>query len=614
VRGHNQIRLMLLGLLLLAMPAWAQLKVGDDVSMTMTGTIGSGYSGDYGNTLASDHGLGVNGDAQVNGYFYNPNFLNFYVRPMYDRSQENSGSGSLTEASSISAGAGIFAGSHFPGSISFGKSYGSTGNYGLPGIQGFTTSNDTTSFGIGWSELLPGLPPLSASYSQSSSSSSIFGSDQDDHSSQRVFTLQSQYRLHGWMNSARFSDIGSHTELPSFLTAGETIETDENSKTFVFSTNHKLPMQGGLSLSYSYGSFNGEGNGTSTSGSDQTFTGNASFRPWTRLTTNFGFQYDTSLNGLVEEQLISAGSVAPQVNFGSQSRSLSVYNFDSVAIAKGLNASFDFTRTQQELYGYSVAIDHVSAVVNYNFHKPLWGAVNFYAGLNDQATEGGNQGTGLVAGANFNKRMAGFEVGASFGYAQDVQTVLATQVTSDYSYIANAKRSLTRHLLWNANYHGFHTGLGQLPGSSGHSQGFGTNLMYRGYGGSFTYGSSYGTALVTANGLVPVPVTIVPVLSGNQYLLAKGSSYSASVSANPIKRWSMSASYSEASSNATTPTLFTNSSSKMFLYFTQWQFRKVSLGGGYTHLMQGAGTTTVGTLPVDYSSFYIGVQRWFRPF
>jgi hypothetical protein len=375
-----------------------------------------------------------------------------------------------------------------------------------------------------------------------------------------------------------------------------------------------LPLQGGVSFSYTYGGFNGEGNGSSTSGSDQAFTGNANFRPWTRLTTNFGFQYDTSLNGLVEQQLISAGSLAPQVNFGSQSHSLSLYNDDNVAIARGLNASFDFTRIQQWLYGYSVAVNHFSAVVNYSFNKPLWGAVNVYGGVNDQATEGGNQGSGLVAGANFNKRMWGFEVGASFGYAQDVQTVLATQVTSNYSYTANAKRSLTRHLLWNANYHGFHTGLGQLPGSSSHSQGFGTNLMYKGYGGSFAYGSSYGTALLTANGLVPVPVTIVPVLSGNQYLLASGSSYSASVSANPIKRWSMSASYSQATSDSTTPTLFTNSSSKLFLYFTQWQFRKVSLGGGYTRLIQGAGTTTVGTLPVDYSSFYIGIQRWFKPF
>ncbi|MGA8538526.1 MAG: hypothetical protein WB566_03460, partial [Terriglobales bacterium] len=167
------------------MPAWAQLKLHDDVSVSMDGTIGAGYSGDYGNAQLSDHSMTVNGDANVTGFFYNPNFLNFSIRPVYNRSQENSGSGSLTDSSSINAGAGIFSGSHFPGSLSFSKSFDNTGSYGLPGIQGFTTTGNSTAFGIGWSELVPGLPPLTANYYQSSSSSSIFGSDEEDHSSQR---------------------------------------------------------------------------------------------------------------------------------------------------------------------------------------------------------------------------------------------------------------------------------------------------------------------------------------------------------------------------------------------------------------------------------------------
>lgn len=580
----------------------------------MDGTLGAGYSGDYGNTQLSDHSMTVNGDANITGFFYNPNFLNFFIRPVYNRSQENSGSGSLTDASSINVGAGIFSGSHFPGSLSFAKSFDSTGNYGLPGIQGFTTKGNSTAFGIGWSELVPGLPPLTANYYQSSSSSSIFGSDQEDHSSQRNFTLQSNYSLAGWMMAARFSDISSHTELPSFLTAGETIQGDENSKTLVFNTNHKLPMQGGVSFGYSYGSFNGEGDGDTTSGSNQTFSGNASFRPWTRFTTNFGVQYDTSLSGLVEQQLIGAGSIAPEVNFGSQSHSLSMYNFDSLSIARGLSASFNVNRTQQEVYGESVAVNHFSAIVNYNFHKPLWGALNFYGGLNDQSSDVGHQGTGLVAGVNFNKRMGGFEWSAGFGYAQDVQTVLATQVTSDYSYLANVRRNLTRHLLWNSNFHGYHTGLSPLTGSGSHSQGFGTNLEYRGYGLGATYGSSYGTALLTANGLVSPPGTVAPVLGGNQYLLENGSAYSFSASANPIKRWTMSATFNRAISDTTTPTLYAASSSKVFTYFTTWQFRKVSLNAGYTNLQQGAGAATAGGLPVNFSSFYIGFQRWFKPF
>jgi hypothetical protein len=196
-----------LGLLLLTLPAWAQLKVGDDVSLNMNADIGFGYSGDYGDLQTSDHSFGLNGDASVNGYFYNPNFVNFFVTPIYNRSQANSGTGSLTDSSSVNAGAGIFTGSHFPGSVSFGKTFDSTNTFGVPGLPTYTTSGNTTQFGLGWSELVPGLPPVSAQYFQSSTDSTFLGYAGNDHSSTRDLSVQSQYKLDGWIMTARFSDL-----------------------------------------------------------------------------------------------------------------------------------------------------------------------------------------------------------------------------------------------------------------------------------------------------------------------------------------------------------------------------------------------------------------------
>jgi hypothetical protein len=602
----------LLGLLL-TVSAAAQVKVGDETSLTLNGTVGVGYDGNFGNTQLSDHTSAVNGDASLTGYFYDPNFLNFFIRPVYNRSQENSGDQSLTDTTNISAGAGIFTGSHFPGSISFGKSLNSTGTFGLPEVQGFTTHGDSEQFGIGWSELVPNLPPLSAQYFQTTSSTSLFGADDDEHSTSRNFNLRSNYDFRGWLTTARFNDVYTRNELPSFLTAGEFDIGDENTRTFFLNTIHKLPLHGSAALNYAYAGFDGDGNGMGTSGSNNTFTGNVSLIPWSRLTTTFGAEYDTSLSGLVEQQLISAGSVAPEVNFGSNSHSLSLYNFDTIQIVRNLSASVSLNRTDQEAYGEKIGVNHFSAVVNYHFDKPLWGSLLFYGGVNDQSTDAGHQGTGLVAGANFDKRMGGFDWGASFSYAQDVQTVLATELTSSYSYLANARRRLSRHLQWNSNYHGFHTGLSQVAGSSSHSEGFGTNLTYRGYAFGGVYSHSYGTALLTANGLVSAPVTVTPVLNGDQYLLVNGSSFGFNATANPVKRWTVSASYSRAINDTQTPALYSNSSSRVFASFTQIQFRKVSFGGGYTHLMQGIGATS-GSTPADFSSFYVGIQRWFHPF
>ncbi len=598
--------------LLAVLPVSAQVTVGDNLSMRMDGNLGAGYSADYGNAQPTDHSLGLNGNANLNGYYYNPKFLTFTATPYYNRSQENSGQGSLTDASAISIGSGIFSGSHFPGSISWGKTFNSTGNYGLPGIQGFTTHGDTTQFGIGWSALLPNLPPVSAQYTQFSSSSSVFGTNQQDNSTSRNLNLQSSYRLAGWWMTARFGEVHTHSETPAFLSAGESIAGDTNSTNFNFNALHKLPLNGSGAFSYSYGGYSGDGGATSTSGSSNNYSANASFQPWTRFSTQFGMQYNSNLSAVVEQQLASAGSIVPQVNLGSGSHSLSFYNSDSFYILHNLSASFNFNRIQQEVYGTSVEVNHYSAILNYRFQKPLWGSFLVYGGVNDQAADGANQGAGLVAGVNFSRIIAGWDVGASFSYAQDVETVLATATTSNYSYQGSVRRNLRRHLQWFGNFSEFHTGLSTVAGSSSHSENYNTSIHYRDSTVAVNYASSTGAALLTANGLVTTPVTILPVLGSNQYLLINGTSYGVSGSVSPFRKMVISGNYTHAQSMTTSTSLSSANSSQILSINAQYQFRKMQFTGGYTHLMQGVGAS--GTPPTNFSSYYVGIQRWFKPF
>ena len=71
--------LVLAGLLLLVRPAFGQLTAGENLSMNLNGTFSGGYTGDYGNQIASDHGLTAGGTATFSGSYYNPNFLSFTV-------------------------------------------------------------------------------------------------------------------------------------------------------------------------------------------------------------------------------------------------------------------------------------------------------------------------------------------------------------------------------------------------------------------------------------------------------------------------------------------------------------------------------------------------------
>jgi len=604
---------MMLASVLLESKGWAQVEIGSNTSVTMSGDLGFGYNGDYGNQIGSSHGLQLNGDAVAQGYYYNPKFLNFFVDPIYNRSQANSGQGSITDATSVNAGVNLFSGSHFPGSVSFGQAFNSSGNYGFGTTPGFTTSGNSRSFGIGWAELIPGAVPLSVQYTQNASSSSIFGTDQEDHSGSKNLNLFSNYQLHGWYLGARFTDTWTHEELPSAITDGETVTGNDNDKEFAFNANHKLSLwRGSFGASYGWSDFSGDNNGSTVSGANQVIAATVAFAPTDRFTTQFQFNYDSSLSGAVEQQIIGIGGVAPDINLGTHSYSIAMSNSDNFVITKSLSVGFNIGHIQQEVLGESVSATHFSAIVNYRFLKPLWGTVVIYAGVNDQATDAGNLGAGLVAGVNFNKQWSKFLVSGSFAYSQNTETVLATQTTSNYSYLANAQRRLTRRLRWMATFNGFHTGMGELPGSDAHSESYGTQLIYKMYNAGATYSHTSGTALLTAGGLVVPPGTMTPVLTGNAFLLDSGSSYSFSFTANPVRRLQFATSYSKTINDSTAAALTTNTNSKVFLVFTNYQFRKMVFTAGYTNLNQFV--STAGTPAGSYSNFYVGIQRWFKAF
>ena len=509
----------------------------------------------------------------------------------------------------------LFSGSHFPGSISFGEGYNSSGNYGFGTTPGLTTTGNSRTFGVGWAEVIPGVPPLNVQYTQTATASSIFGSSQEDHSDAKNLNLFSNYKLDGWYMGGHFTDTWTNTELPAVITGEAAITGDTNGKSVGINANHKLPLRGSFGVNYVWSDFTGNENGGVFSGSNQDVSGTASFAPTDRFTTSFQADYDSSLSGSIEQQLIGVGAVNPQVSLGNSGHSISLNNSDNLVLTKGLSVGFNVGHVQQEVYGGSISATHFSAIVNYRFLKPLWGTVVVYAGLNDQATDAGNQGAGLVAGANFNKRWSNFELDGSFAYSQDTETVLATEVTSNYSYLARAQRRLGRRVRWLTTFNGFHTGLGELVGSSAHAESYGTNLIFRMYNAGATYSHTSGTVLLTANGLVAAPGTVAPILTGNQSLLDTGSSYSFSFTANPMRMLSMSTSFVKTvndSMASLASAAASNGNSKVFLAFTTYQFRKMVFTAGYTNLNQYVSTS--GLPQASYSNFYVGISRWFKAF
>ena len=82
------------GMLLLALvlPTRAQVQVGENTQMNLSGNLALGYTGDLSNYVGSDHGFNGSGNADLNGYYYAPSFLMFDVQPFYNQSRANSSS------------------------------------------------------------------------------------------------------------------------------------------------------------------------------------------------------------------------------------------------------------------------------------------------------------------------------------------------------------------------------------------------------------------------------------------------------------------------------------------------------------------------------------------
>src|SRR5689334_12149155 len=222
---------------ILAVTAHAQLEFGQYWNMTMNGTLGYGFNGGFGNAdMQSTHGQGFNGSADLQGYYFHPNFLSFQLRPYFDRTQGNAESQTITRSTGVGAGLNLFGGSRFPGSITFSKDFSSNSEFRVAGVPTLSTDASSRAFGITWSALLPKYPTLTANYSMGSSNSSVL--DSQSESSSRLFNLSSGYHWAGFELRGNFNHSNGSSNLPDLLVV-DTTSHESSSTTYGFSASHR---------------------------------------------------------------------------------------------------------------------------------------------------------------------------------------------------------------------------------------------------------------------------------------------------------------------------------------------------------------------------------------
>ena len=599
----------LAGLLLLGLPAAGQIQVGE-LSSNLSGVVSAGYSADYGNDIDSSHGLSLGGSATAAGYYYNPNFVSFNLSPYYGQSRANSNFQSISDSSGVNFTSSIFSGSHFPGQISYATAYNSEGQFAVPGLPNYTTHGNSDTFGINWSEFLPGLPTLTASFQRGSNDYSVYGETANGNSDFHSLTLSSNYSIAGFNMGASYNNGVSNSLIPEVFQGEQTGTITTDNSGFGVNVSHSLPLNGNFSSSFYRSDIDTDYLGYTYKGDFDTTFASATMHPTQKLQMSASASYTDNLAGVLFQSLISSGgSVLPTNNLDS-SHAWDLNAAASYSVAANLQVQGQVDRRDQSYLGENFGATSYSAGVTYA-HSLFGGTFNTALSVIDSMIDGSNQNAlGFSTNAIYTRRVGRWFVAGSANYAQNVQTVLVTYMASYYGYSANVRRRWGQ-FNWNASATVSHTGLTNQPGTDSSSQGYSSTFGYgRWINLTGNYAKSNGIGLITSAGILPV--NLPPLLPQNLITLYGGTSYGFGLSSAPARRLTLAASYAKASSNTSTAGVGSANQFESRNVLMQYQFRKMYLTGGYAQLSQGFSVS--GLPPANVSSFYLGVSRWFNFF
>jgi len=623
------------GMVLLAGPLLGQVTIGDNLSLNLNGTISANYADSYGNQIDSSHGLGFGGTAGLTGFYYDPKFVTFNINPYYNQSRSNSNFGSVTGASGVNLTSSIFSGSHFPGFVNYSTSYNNTGNYGIPGVAGLNTNGNNQNFGVGWSELLPNLPSLSVGYQQGSENYSIYGADQTGNSNFRSFYLNSNYSIAGFNLGGGFSDSSGRALIPGVLVDGQETQSNSDSRSYTFNLGHNLPWHGSFSSSFNRTDLNSDYLGYKFNGSIDRVGMSAGVSPTQKLNFSVSADYTDNLSGSLYQAIIPTGSGQSSQgvsgaetssqssasggsgNGGIQATELNVashaWNFlfnTSYAFAPNLQAQGEVERREQTYAGVNYGSTLYGGGLYYT--RPilggyLGGSVNVF----DSTIDGkASNSLGFNSNVNYNRQIGPWQVAGYFNYAQNVQTLLVTYNASYYNFAGTVSRRIGQRLFWSANASVGRTGLSAVPGSDSRSESIGSSLGTNRINFSAYYNKSSGNALAGGNGLVPAPLP--PIIPAGLLVFYGGQSYSVALSGSPLRHVQASLSYVNARSDTTNQGLASWNHLEEKNGYVTYQFRQIGIQGGYTQFTQGFSASSAP--PASFSSFSIGVYRWFNFF
>jgi hypothetical protein len=594
----------------------AQVTIGDNTNLSLSGQIGAGYSGAYGNeNFASSHGMFFTGLADLNGYYYNPRFLNFSVLPFYNRNQDNSSIQSIFNESGIGATVNLFGGSHFPGSIAYSAGWTQGSQFEIAGQPGLSANGTSQNFSVNWSALFPKWPTLTATFSDNSLTDTIIGETGTTTTKGRVLTLSSNYNWDGYQFFALYSHQNFDFVAPQFI-SGSNFETTSSNNSFGVSVSHPLPLHGSWSAAYSRFTYDNGGDvAVGNTGASDTVIGSVALNPTRRLGVSGTFRYYDNLFGTFQNGTLPPGTV-PIGTFNTGVNGYTLNTFASYGIGKGFTLVGYANEQRQHFQGQEYTNSQYGATLTYSYARPLLGLLYFSFGMVNTAGNG-NQGTiAFVGNLGLKKNINGWDISADGSYAQNVQSSIALFTTSNYSYGGAVHRRFRDDINWVVSYRGVQSGITQITGYNNRSDTAIMNITRRWLGLSGSYSQSNGTSVLTNTGtLVPTPL---PPITTLEQVLYNGTAYGAGLGLSPLRGMVINLNWYHVH-NQTNSTLgpnaigtFSNNDNNRIYGEMQYNFRKLIFRATYWRINQFVSVS--GTPRVVENTYTFSISRWFNFF
>lgn len=597
--------------LLMALPARAQLKVGENTSLNLNGNIAFGYNADYSNVVGSDHAFTPNGNADLSGSYYNPNFLSFDIQPFFDQSRTNSTSQSVFQSGGVISSASIFSGSYFPGSVSYSRLLDSSSGYNLPGVGNLTTRGNSDNLAVNWGIRIPNYPKVSFQFGDGHNTSSLFGTDANSNFHTRVFGVTASDTLAGFNLNGGFHRNTNDSVIPALLVGEGPLNTKMSDNSFDANLAHKLPLNGTFSASAARSDIQTNTAGEQFKGTIDTLGSGVGFEPIGNLNVGVDAQYTNNLEGSILQSVLGAGGVVP-----SSLLSYSTHSTDVIGHATYTLPSFHLTfsgngdRRDETILGTNLSADTVNGSVTYATDV-LRGMLTATAGVTQTWVNGVDASStlGQFETVSYSRRFGSWISSGSFNYLRNTQTILIGYTTSGYGYSAAIGHKFSPYSFVSLNAMGTKTEYNNVPGSGAFTQNYNSSLTMKRWSVTGSYGRNNGMSILTATGLTPISN---PIPIPGQAISFNGTTYGGSASATPRYGFVLSGSYSHTKGSTFGTTAGSENTTAQLNTTLQYKVRQLWILGGYLKLQQQF--TITGLPAASYSSYYVGITRWFKFF